>query len=231
MCLKPSERLGSGEISGLRFRTNSVNFWHTARVIRWYCASYAYNSIKKRYINQRLASMVVFCLTQAACVWMEPVSVTSAGLVAGAVEDDSGISSDGRYITFTTVAALVPADTNSIDDIYRFDTATSAILLVSVAPSGDGGNAGSKQPSISGDGSIIAFASAATNLGSASNGHVQIYIRNIPAGTTQLATTTVGNADSAAPSVSADGSTVAFSSHASNLDPSDTNGVSDVVFF
>ena len=99
---------------------------------------------KKEYINQRLAALVVLCLTQAACVWMEPVSVTSAGLVAGAVEDDSGISSDGRYITFTTVAALVPADTNSIDDIYRFDTATSAILLVSVAPSGDGGNAGSK---------------------------------------------------------------------------------------
>ena len=186
---------------------------------------------KKDYINQRLAAIVVFCLTQAACVWMEPVSVTSTGLVAGAVEDDSGISSDGRYITFTPVAGLVPADTNSIDDIYRFDTATSTILLVSVAPSGDGGNAGSKQPSISGDGSIIAFASAATNLGSASNGHVQIYIRNIPAGTTQLATSTVGNADSAAPSVSADGSTVAFSSHASNLDPSDTNGVSDVFSF
>jgi|GEM_PF-2311471 len=182
----------------------------------------------------KLGGVLVMCLAASSCVWMAPVSVTSTGVVAGAVEDDSGISGDGRYVVFTTAAALVSSDTNSIADIYRYDTLYSKVLLVSATADGNGGNAASKQPSISGDGTRVAFASAATNFGTAANGRVQIYVRDIPSGITKAAsvvvgyTTNPGNADSAAPSISTDGSMVTYSSEASNLVPSDTNGVSDI---
>lgn len=46
------------------------------------------------------------------------------------------LSEDGRYLALSTTARLVPADTNSLLDVYRLDLRTSAWALVSVPASG-----------------------------------------------------------------------------------------------
>ncbi len=183
------------------------------------------------------AAIFVASLAVSSCVWVVPVSVTSTGLVAGAVDEDTGISSDGRYIAFTSEAALVPSDTNSLADVYRYDALKKSVLLLSATSTGTGGNAASKEPSISADGTRVAFASAATDLGTPSNGKFQILVRDVLAGTTTAASVTAslpisaGDADSSAPALSADGSMVAFATEASNLSSGDTNGVSDIFSF
>lgn len=84
-------------------------------------------------------------------------------------------------------------------------------------------NAASGQPSISGDGHHVAFASTATNLTSSpeSSSSAQIYVFDTRAQTMRLlsATPDMGAGDDASsqPSLSADGQVVAFASRATNL--------------
>jgi Tol biopolymer transport system component len=82
-----------------------------------------------------------------------------------------------------------------------------------------------------GEGRFVAFVSSAALAGN-TGAHRQVYWRDRLTGVTRLVSATPagaeGNGDSGAPSISADGLTVAFESLATNLDGSDTNGVSDV---
>jgi Tol biopolymer transport system component len=81
----------------------------------------------------------------------------------------------------------------------------------------------------------IVFASAATNLVAGdNNGYLDVFVRDMTAGTTSLVSTdlsgNVGNGDSGFTqlSLSADGHFAAFASGASNLVAGDTNNVGDV---
>ncbi|MEZ6060023.1 MAG: Calx-beta domain-containing protein [Planctomycetaceae bacterium] len=102
----------------------------------------------------------------------------------------------------------------------------------------------SDNPSISADGSRIAFESYAddlvTGLTDANVYFVQdVYVRDVAAGTTKLASrnrlsaTTTGNEASRSPRISRDGSTVVFLSSASNLETgvTDTNSAEDLFAF
>ena len=111
--------------------------------------------------------------------------------------------------------------------------AAAATALLSVASDGTHGNADSFAPSLSADGSTVAFASLATNFGAPEAVHVvNVFVRDQRSGKTERISEGLGGADadgdSKSPSVSADGSVVAFESSASNLVPGDTNGASDV---
>ena len=111
-------------------------------------------------------------------------SVSSSGVVGN---DSStigwgpyGISADGRYVTFTSLASnLVPHDTNQCDDIVQHmragteqscadifvhDVRTGRTQRVSVSSRGEQANGASYAPSISPDGRYVAFVSFATNL-------------------------------------------------------------------
>lgn len=98
------------------------------------------------------------------------------------------------------------------------------------------GNGNSGPVAISADGRYVAFASTATNLHpDDSDTAAAIYVRDRQTGTTELvsrpdgvAAVTQANAGSSAPSISADGRFVAFSSTATNLHPDDGESVSDV---
>jgi hypothetical protein len=59
---------------------------------------------------------------------------------------------------------LVPGDKNGVSDVFLRVRAAGATERVSVASGGGQGNDESFVPSISGDGTAVAFASAATNL-------------------------------------------------------------------
>lgn len=167
------------------------------------------------------------------------VSVADGIFGAQAVGGDSNnpsISADGRFVAFTSHATnLVAGDTNGKSDVFVRDTVLETTTRVSVAWDGVEGNFESDSSAISADGQIIAFRSLATNLVPGdTNAYSDVFVR--AAGTTTLVSVATdglsgGNGQSGLTqtAVSADGSTVGFSSSASNLVASDTNGaVSDV---
>ncbi len=102
------------------------------------------------------------------------------------------------------------------------------INLVSVSSAGDRGNSLSLYPSISADGRFVAFESKATNLVPGdTNNSSDIFVRDTLANTTTRVSVdsagNQGNSISGAPSISADGRFVAFTSVATNLVPGGTN--------
>jgi len=163
----------------------------------------------------------------------ERVSVSTSGAQG---DDDSwfpSISADGRCVAFSSYATnLVPGDTNAKEDIFVRDLVAGTTERVSVTSSGGQGNDHSRQPSISGDGRVVAFMSYANNLAAGDTGHIDVFVHNGDTGLTECVSVSssgeIGNADSNWPSISADGRWVAFASAASNLVSSDTNATDDV---
>jgi Tol biopolymer transport system component len=152
----------------------------------------------------------------------------------GGFRGDSGepaISSDGRFVAFSSsafglVAGSVPL---GVRQVYVRDRSAATTRLVSAGPGGTPGSAASSSPSVSAAGSVVAFASLAPNLVPGdTNGVQDAFAWSAPAGSlTRLSVSTEGaqgNGPSFEPSVSGDGSQVAFASQASNLVPGDTNG-------
>jgi Tol biopolymer transport system component/pimeloyl-ACP methyl ester carboxylesterase len=90
------------------------------------------------------------------------------------------ISEDGRYVGFHSIdSTLVPADVNNLTDVFLYDRDTEAITLVSLNDAGQQiTGASAAFPSLSADGNLVLFGSAATNLvtNPASSG-VQLYVR------------------------------------------------------
>ncbi|HEV7862243.1 MAG TPA: hypothetical protein VGR20_06060 [Acidimicrobiia bacterium] len=92
----------------------------------------------------------------------------------------------------------------------------------------------SYRPSISADGTKVAFGSDATNLpttGADQNPDTDVFIRDIPGQSIRLVNTPpngVPGGASTAPAVNADGTAVAFASSAPNLVTGDNNGAPDV---
>jgi hypothetical protein len=74
----------------------------------------------------------VFVWTQTNGV-TERVSVSTAGEQANGASYDVGMSADGRYVVFTSVATnLVANDTNGVTDVFVRDRGTNQTILVSV---------------------------------------------------------------------------------------------------
>ena len=147
------------------------------------------------------------------------------------------LSGDGRFVAFTSAADnLVPGDSNAALDVFVYDRQLSTVARVSVAGDGAQGDADSGAPSVDRTGSIVAFTSEATNLVAGdANGHSDVFVRRIgvdPA-TTTLASAAAdgsgpGDGASDEPSLSRDGSVVAFASEAANLVAGDANDHKDV---
>src|SRR5437763_507431 len=108
--------------------------------------------------------------------------------------------------------------------------------LLSVASNGAHGDADSFAPSLSADGSTVAFSSLATNLAAPEPvevvHQVNVFVRDQRTGRTvrvsEAPDGTAADGDSGNASLPADGSAVAFESSASNLVPGDTNGAPDI---
>jgi len=156
---------------------------------------------------------------------------------AGAFSPGS-FSADGRYFVFSTVNNLVPIDTGSTEDVYRYDGQTGEFVLVSVNQSSSaGGDYPSHSPVISAEGTVVAFESAASNLSAMDqNGAVDVFVRHLPTGITTLVSlnqvgTNSGNQPSSHARLSADGQYVAFVTEATDLATvPDVNGANRDVF-
>jgi Tol biopolymer transport system component len=165
----------------------------------------------------------------------ERVSVATDGTQGNGPSVNPSISADGRFVAFQSRANnLVPDDTNNAADIFVRDRESNTTERVcdSVQP-----NRFSFTPSISADGRLVAFASAATNLvPDDTNGHLDIFVCDRSTGAIELVSVgnlpdgsvVPGNGDSILPAISGNGLVVGFKSLANNLVPNDANGVVDV---
>jgi ribosomal protein L14 len=170
----------------------------------------------------------------------ERVSVDSSGAEANgsSSHDRPSISSDGRFVAFTSSATnLIQNDANgSVSDVFVRDRQAGITNIVSVHSSGAQGDGGSRYPFISSDGTYVVFRSSATNLiQNDTNGTIaDIFIHNRQAGITNIVSVhssgAQGNSSSMQSSVTPDGRYVAFYSNASNLVDVDSNGNSTDAF-
>jgi Tol biopolymer transport system component len=162
------------------------------------------------------------------------VSVSTSGAEANGDSFAPALSSDGRYVAFASAATtLVDGDMNDANDIFVRDRQTNTTTRVSVGYDGSQANGGSDQPSLSGDGRLVAFTSGATNIVSGDvNANRDAFVYDRQTGTAvNLSVSNDGtqaDLDSFTPELSANGRFVAFSSFADNLIVDDLNESSDI---
>jgi Tol biopolymer transport system component len=171
---------------------------------------------------------------QTGTTWL--VSASQAGAIGDLASGLSGlggaheVSDDGRYVAFNSFATNLVPGANGFQQIYVKDLMTGVVVRASVNAANDPGNFTSQSPSLSGNGQVVAFSSAATNLVPPSN-TLQVFARDLVSGTTTLesAGAVPFGLTSTVPSISFDGRYVAFVT-AAQLDPADVDGVTPDVF-
>jgi WD40 repeat protein len=146
------------------------------------------------------------------------------------------ISADGQFIAFESTATNLAGNKcdNGFNQIYVRDRAMGTTRCVSVNSNGQEGNGHSHASSISADGTLIAFDSAATNLAGnkCDNGFNHVFVHDVTTGTTTCVSLRSngdeGNGDSFDPSIASDGRVVVFQSAATNLATRCSNGNSHI---
>lgn len=165
------------------------------------------------------------------------ISLTNAGTELNGYAAPGGISGDGRYFCFASDATnAIAGDTNAAPDIFVRDLMLNTVVRASVDSGGAQGNAdsyGGGNLGITQDGRYIVFMSQASNLVAGdTNGNWDAFVRDRVMGTTTRVSVSSagvqGNNTTFNPLISLDGSTVVFTSAASNLVAGDTNGQWDV---
>jgi Tol biopolymer transport system component len=150
------------------------------------------------------------------------VSESSTGEQANWPSEYPSISTNGRYVTFSSFASnLVPGDANENNDISLHDRRTGSTTLESRSSTGEQGDYGhtyAPNPTASTNGRYIAFASAATNLVPGdTNDTSDVFVRDRVRGSTARVSVTDAGAqldtDSGSPSITADGRAVLFDAY------------------
>jgi len=145
----------------------------------------------------------------------EVVSVTPGGVPGAGVSDDPAVSSDGRFVAFTSAAPdLVPDDANDAVDVFVRDRENGITERVSVADDGSESASPSSDPDISADGRFVVFSTPAVlsvddpeDAGDAAAWDV--YLRDRVEQQTLLVHRGVGR-PVVSPAISDDGGTVAY---------------------
>jgi hypothetical protein len=169
---------------------------------------------------------------------IERASVDGPAHQASGASTRPDISSDGRYVAFTSTANdLVPGDTKFLEEVFVRDRLNRTTTRIDVDPAGN-----QALPSfsfaddavITPDGRYVAFRSDATNLVAGdTNDITDVFLRDLQTSTTSRVN--IGDAEQqpdgasfSTPALSADGRYVAFDSYANNLVAGDTNFFEDV---
>jgi len=133
------------------------------------------------------------------------------------------ISDDGRLVFFRSFDSnLVPGDTNGARDAFLFDRTTLQTTLIGeIAPGVQADNSHADQ--IAGDERYVVY-----RAGGGGSNEDHLFVRDLVTGAIEWLSRGQldNNIDDA--SISDDGRFVSFSSAATNLDPIDNNGLSDV---
>jgi uncharacterized repeat protein (TIGR01451 family) len=151
-------------------------------------------------------------------------SANAAGVASNSSSLVPSVSSDGTLVAFFSDATnLHPPDTDPGADVFVKNIRTGEVILASTTANGAKANGDSRIPVISANGARVAFFSEATNLHAARVPGV--YVKDLRTGAVMLASSTSAgvpaNAGAGSISLSADGTRVAFSTPATNLNPKD----------
>jgi hypothetical protein len=144
------------------------------------------------------------------------------------------LSGDGRYMAYASFSEDVLDGVNEpTSGIFVHDFLTRQSNRISIDSNGAQANNYSRDPQISLNGRFVVFWSIANNLvANDTNNAADIFVHDrATRQTMRVSINSQGdqaNDNSYAPSISSDGRYVVFSSHATNLDPTDTNNNRDV---
>lgn len=144
------------------------------------------------------------------------------------------ISGDGKTVAFESNSSnLVENDKNGFRDVFVWHAATDKIQTVSVGRNGIAADAESYEASVSGDGNLVAFTSAAGNISAIEKGvsNNNVFIHDLLLDTTIMISIdpkAKKGGGGSRPSISINGSRVAFYSHAATLVSDDNNGLWDI---
>jgi Tol biopolymer transport system component len=176
-------------------------------------------------------------------------SVRSDGSEIAYASLHPAISGNGRFVAFDSEGPFVGADTNGISDVFRHDMKTGKTIRVDIRSDGTqteytpGVNFGadSEEPSISGDGNLVAYESIDDTMTADPDYDNQIdtdiFVRNVKKGTTTRVSLEADGSEANAtnnqtnryPAVSGNGRFVAFSADtAGSYVTGDTNNRFDV---
>ncbi|MFC6674094.1 hypothetical protein [Marinobacterium aestuariivivens] len=164
------------------------------------------------------------------------VSVDTVGTQGNGHSFQPGISSDGRFVAFSSTANnLVAGDTNGTFDVFVHDRDNGTTERISVDSAGVQGNGFSfnRTQAISADDRFVTFHSSASNLVAGdTNGRDDVFVHDRTTGTTSRVSVdsagAEGNNHSSSPAISADGRFVSYQSFASNLVAGDTSIFVDI---
>ena len=122
------------------------------------------------------------------------VSVDSSGAEANSGSIAPAISSNGRFVTFSSGATnLVAGDTNGKTDVFVHDLQTGQTTLASVSSTGQQADGGGNSPDISGDGRYVVFISKSNNLAPGAEDYQElVYVHDRQTGQTTLASVYTG---------------------------------------
>ena len=148
---------------------------------------------------------------------------------------DVHISANGQRIVFASnFTPPGSTATNTFSQIFVFDIPTATLTQISMPIDGGTADGPSRSPAISGDGRWVVFRSDASNLVPYVHGSPgQIWLRDLNTGLMALVSHRLTDGQpadlpSSEPQISADGSTVLFTSFADDLVAFDNNGTGDV---
>jgi Tol biopolymer transport system component len=158
-------------------------------------------------------------------------ATAAGGGITAASHNRPVISADGNWVAFVSPSndLLSPSiSAGGKDNVYLYEVATGVITLVSHVDGDAGSPASGDSPTISGDGSFVAYASTTTAPDiyryDRSTGAIELFS---PA----LNSTSPSGGVSTTPSISYDGLTIAWNSSATNLVADDNNNAIDVFIY
>lgn len=134
------------------------------------------------------------------------------------------VSPNGQYVAFNSDAEnLHEDDSNGVGDVFVYNRDTGSLVLASVGTNGVQGDSSSYVGGVSSDGEVV-FSSYASNLvGGDDNGAADVFVRDVPAGTTERIGDAIedmwGYSGNVAPTISANGNRVAYLSWVPGAEP------------
>ncbi len=117
------------------------------------------------------------------------ISSSASGEEGNADSYYPAISGDGKSVAFESHSSnLTDGDKNGLRDVFVWHAATGKIQMVSMGKNGTAADAESYEASVSGDGNLIAFTSAASNLSVVEKGVStnNVFIRDLLLNTTTM---------------------------------------------